>query len=141
MDDLEYEALLRLAESWEGVVLKREGSRDSNAYVTDPVVGAALELKDTLARLAKRKPPQLEAPNYFFRPSDAPPRIGLPTGWTTGMVCVGQQVRFDAEKVGRKGYDCDKVFTVEGIKFTPDGIEVRLNEELSGGWFPISYFH
>lgn len=201
MDDFEYTELLQLAERWEEVVHTREGTRAAKEYVTDPIVGAALELKDKLAELAKRNPPhlellihcprclkqhvdegeyataphkshacqfcgltfqasgpresigvqfftgyknpeKLEVPKYFIRPSVKPQQVEEPSGWLMDMQVIrtGQPVRFDAEKVGGKGYDCDKVFTVGDIKFTPDGIAVRLNEELSRDWFPIDYF-
>lgn len=41
-------AIGHLASSWEAVVRNREGG-ETKGYFTDPVVGAALELRDTLA--------------------------------------------------------------------------------------------
>lgn len=67
MKQVEFESLMALATRWEATVELREGTKQGKEYETDPIVGAALELRDELAKLTLRDKPMLELLIYCPR--------------------------------------------------------------------------
>lgn len=80
---------------------------------------------------------------YKLVHSDKPPVISLPSNPLDVPITVlhpGTEVRFDADKVGVLGYDCDKIFVVAEMRITSKGTEVCLEGDNPKMFYPLTHF-
>lgn len=81
------------------------------------------------------------SPWTFKVDKDSKPVFSPPSGLPDyiKITHTGQRVRFDSEKVN-DGFDLESIFTIAELKFTPDGVKVRLEGDGPREWYPLDYF-